>query len=118
MDLACCSAIRTRVASMVTRPSPCFRRKSEIIAADDDSAAARPPNSRARERKMAEGGLICFRLPCDRRHANFSVHGIEKSWSIGIRVNKMITDSKAANRLAGDRNVGQARGRLCQLICL
>jgi hypothetical protein len=38
------------------------------------------------------------------------VHGIEKSWSIGIRANKMITDSKTANRLADDRNVGQAGG--------
>src|SRR6266576_4968094 len=34
-----------------------------------------------------------------------------------MRVDMIITDSKAANRLADDRNVGRFRGLLCQSIC-
>jgi hypothetical protein len=64
--LACSSAIRLRVASMVTRRSPCFRRKSEIVSAGDDCAAAKPPKNKTNESKMANSGFIL--LPCSRIH--------------------------------------------------
>src|ERR1700738_132773 len=56
--LACSSAIRLRVASVVTCPSPCFRRKSEIMSAGDDSAAATPLKSSTNDSKMANSGFI------------------------------------------------------------
>jgi hypothetical protein len=42
----------------VTCPSPCFRRKSEIMSAGEDSAAAKPLKSRTNESKMANSGFM------------------------------------------------------------
>src|SRR5215468_5956631 len=42
---ACSSAMRLRVASEVTRTSPCLRRKFEISSAGDESADAECPES-------------------------------------------------------------------------
>jgi len=60
--LACSSAMRLRVASMATRPSPCFRRKSEINSAGDDPAAANPLESRPSESKKANRDFINCRV--------------------------------------------------------
>jgi len=46
---------------MVTRRSPCFTRKSEIISAGDDSAGADPQKSRTIESRMAKCGFMYFR---------------------------------------------------------
>src|SRR5258705_936559 len=59
--LACSSAIRLRVASMVTRRSPCFTRKSEIISAGDDSAATDPQKRKTIESRMVKCGFMYFR---------------------------------------------------------
>src|SRR6266704_3411657 len=62
MALACSSAILLSVASMVTRPSPCFRRKSEILSAGDAAAAARPLQSRTDESRTTRSDFMCRRV--------------------------------------------------------
>src|SRR5450631_3123947 len=71
MALACCCAIRTSVASMVTRPSPCLARKSEIIAAGEDSAAAWALESKAKASKRAKSDFMCavFAIPGLKYHS-------------------------------------------------
>src|SRR3954454_4268870 len=60
---ACSCAMRVRVESITTRPSPCWARKREIISAGESARASAGQHQTARKRQKKSDGFIAFEYP-------------------------------------------------------